>query len=51
MTPASEIHIALPVNHGGTNAVVIVACVFFYETEAIAFAIALYYNGIIDSFH
>ena len=51
-TPPHEIHTALPVNHGGSNRLATVECVFFCvyfcETEGGRSAIPLYYNGIID---
>ena len=47
--PPHEIHTALPVTHGGSNRLVTVECVYFCETEGVAFAIPLYYNVIIES--
>ena len=50
-TPPHKIHTALPVTHGGSNRLATVECIFFCvyfcEAEGVAFAILLYYNGVI----
>ncbi len=50
--PPQEIHTTLPVTHGGNGCTATVECVCFCvcfcETEGVAFAIPLYYNGVMD---